>query len=172
MARPLRLRIPDDLRGRALEALTDPAVAALSVDLVIGANSSNRERVAAVAEARGNARLPPPRPHLADLMAKANLAIGAGGAAIWKRCCLGSPSLVVSIADNQRPACGSLAATSLIAYLGHTDEVTIDRLRRTLQTFVVSPDPRRRLSAAGADPVDGRGVERVVRRLFDEERLL
>ena len=172
MARLLRLRIPDDLRGRALEALTDPALAALSVDLVIGANNPQRERVAAVAEARGNTRLHPPRPHLADLMAEADLAIGAGGATTWERCCLGLPSLVVSIAENQRPACEALAAEHSIAYLGHTDEVTIDRLCRALQALVVSPDQCRRLSVAGADLVDGRGVERVVTRLFDEERSL
>ena len=101
---------PDNLSGRALAALTDPTLAALSVDLVVGANNPHRPTLSAQAEARGNTRLHPPRPHLADLMAEADLAIGAGGTTTWERCCLGLPSLVVSIAENQRPACEALAA--------------------------------------------------------------
>jgi len=101
-------------------------LAALSVDLVVGANNPHRERLAAVADARGNTRLHPPRPHLAGHMAEADLAIGAGRATAWKRCCLGLPSLVVSIADNQRPACEALAAEQRIAYLGHQDAATTE----------------------------------------------
>jgi len=51
-------------------------------------------------------------------MAAADLAIGAGGATTWERCCLGLPSLVVSIAENQRPACEALAAAGVIDYFG------------------------------------------------------
>ena len=35
-------------------------------------------------------------------MAAAGLAIGAGAVTIWEGCCLGLPSPVVSIGENQR----------------------------------------------------------------------
>jgi spore coat polysaccharide biosynthesis predicted glycosyltransferase SpsG len=160
----------DDLSGRALEALTDPALATLSVDLVVGANNPHRQRLNALAEARGNTRLHPPRPHLADLMAAADLAIGAGGATAWERCCLGLPSLVVSIAENQRPACEALAAVGVIAYLGHQDGVATHQLTRAIEQLREDTKQRQRLSAAGAQLVDGCGLERVAHRLPDEHR--
>jgi len=152
---------PDDLSGRALEALTQPALSALRVDLVIGANNPHRQRLTALANARGNTQLHPPRPHLADLMAEADLAIGAGGATTWERCCLGLPSLVISIAENQRPACEALATAGVIDYLGHYDAMTLHRLRSAMLTRLNAPELRR-LALASAALVDGQGVQRVV----------
>jgi spore coat polysaccharide biosynthesis predicted glycosyltransferase SpsG len=57
------------LSGRALTALSDPALGHLAVDLVIGANHPQREVLAAQATARPNTRVHGLRPHLADLMA-------------------------------------------------------------------------------------------------------
>ncbi|MBK1633380.1 UDP-2,4-diacetamido-2,4,6-trideoxy-beta-L-altropyranose hydrolase [Thiohalocapsa halophila] len=161
---------PDNLTGRALAALSDPALAHLALDVVVGANNPHADSLAAQAAARGNTQLHPPRPHLADLMTQADLAIGAGGATTWERCCLVLPSLVVSIAENQRPACLALADAGLIDYLGHKDRVTTDRLRRALQALLDDPEQRQHLAAAGAALVDGRGVERVVRHLLGAQR--
>jgi hypothetical protein len=38
------------------------------------------------------------------------VAIDAGGTTTWERCCLGLPSQVISIAENQRLACGARRA--------------------------------------------------------------
>lgn len=40
--------------------------------------------------------------NMAELMVKADLAIGAGGTTSWERCCLGLPSLLIKVAENQR----------------------------------------------------------------------
>lgn len=39
--------------------------------------------------------------NMAELMAKSDLAIGAAGSTSWERCCLGLPSIIVVLADNQ-----------------------------------------------------------------------
>ncbi|MEA1052748.1 UDP-2,4-diacetamido-2,4,6-trideoxy-beta-L-altropyranose hydrolase [Lamprobacter modestohalophilus] len=153
---------PDDLSGRALEALSALALSALFVDLVIGANNPHRERLTALAQRRGNTQLHSPRPHLADLMAEADLAIGAGGTTTWERCCLGLPSLVISIAENQRPTCAALADAGLIDYLGHQEAIGSERLRLALQTLIAEPARRQRLATASAEHVDGQGVPRVI----------
>lgn len=41
--------------------------------------------------------------NMAALMANADLAIGAAGSTTWERACLGLPSLLFCLADNQRP---------------------------------------------------------------------
>ncbi|MFP4063115.1 MAG: hypothetical protein ACLFS2_10015 [Halochromatium sp.] len=95
-------------------------------------------------------------------MAAADLAIGAGGTTTWERCCLGLPSLVVSIAENQRPACETLAAAGVIDYLGHQERVTTEHLHRAILGIIDQGEHRRRLARASADRVDGQGAQRVI----------
>ena len=38
---------------------------------------------------------------MAELISKCDLAIGAAGTTAWERCCLGLPSIIITIADNQ-----------------------------------------------------------------------
>jgi UDP-2,4-diacetamido-2,4,6-trideoxy-beta-L-altropyranose hydrolase len=153
---------PHNLSGRALSALSDPALTHLAVDLVIGANHPQREALTVQAAARPGTRVHGPRPHLADLMAAADLAIGAGGATTWERCCLGLPSLVVSLADNQRPACAALAADGLIRYLGHADQVTAATLRAALVQAMRDPAGLRAQASVASATVDGQGTQRVI----------
>lgn len=160
----------DNLSGRALEALSLPPLATLSLDVVVGANNPHRDQLAALAEARGNTRLHPPRPHLADLMAEADLAIGAGGTTTWERCCLGLPSLVVSLAENQQPTCEALAAENLIDYLGPRDQVDTNRLYRAIQALLEDPARRLSLITNGASLVDGQGTGRLVAFLLQAQR--
>ena len=156
---------PDDLTGRTLEALRHPSLAHLEVDLVVGANYPHRTTLKQQVAHHGRATLHDPRPHLADLMAAADLALGAGGATTWERCCLGLPSLVVSVAENQRPACEALAADGIIDYLGTAREVTADLLGSHLLALVHDPSPLAVMPAAGHRLVDGKGSGRVVEAL-------
>ena len=42
--------------------------------------------------------------NMAQLMADSDLAMGAAGATTWERCCLGLPTVLVVLADNQKMA--------------------------------------------------------------------
>lgn len=154
---------PQNLTGLVLQALAAPELADLAVDCVVGATNPHRAQLARQAAARSCIRLYDPRPHLADLMAAADLAIGAGGTTTWERCCLGLPSLVVSIADNQRPACAALAAGTFIHYLGHRDSVSIETVRQAARQLIQDSARRQQFAAAGMALVDGLGTARVLR---------
>jgi spore coat polysaccharide biosynthesis predicted glycosyltransferase SpsG len=92
---------PDNLTGRALEALMDPALAYLAVDVVLGRQSPHHRSVADLVNRRPSTTLHGPMPSLAGLIARADLAIGAGGATTWERACLGLPSALTAVAENQ-----------------------------------------------------------------------
>jgi len=92
---------PENLTAQALEALMDPELAHLAVDVVLGLQSPHRQAVMELVAGRSHTTLHDPLPSLAGLIARADLAIGAGGATTWERACLGLPSLVVAIAANQ-----------------------------------------------------------------------
>ena len=70
---------PDNLTCRTLEALLDPALAHLAVDVVIGRQSPHRKAVEDRVSKRPSTNLHEPIPSLAGLIARADLAIGAGG---------------------------------------------------------------------------------------------
>jgi len=47
--------------------------------------------------------------NMAELMANSDLAIGAAGSTSWERCCLGLPTIMLVLADNQRVIADALA---------------------------------------------------------------
>ena len=153
---------PDNLTGRALEALCEPDLMGIPVDCVLGANNPHQSALADLAQRRGGVELHRPQPHLADLMARADLAIGAGGTTTWERCALGLPTVVVSIAENQRSACERLSQDGYIDYLGHHDSVDSFGIARAVRALNEQPTLRHRLGRASAELVDARGTERVV----------
>lgn len=161
---------PENLTGRCLEALSDPALSETEVHIVVGANNPHKEALRRQAAARGATHLHEPRPHLADLMAEADLAIGASGTTTWERCCLGLPSLVISIAENQQPACSALTTANIIDYLGHYEDVRAADITRGISRLVNDPVRRQKLTESSSTLVDGLGAQRVVDAMLQEHR--
>ena len=93
-------------------------------------------------------------------MATADLAIGAGGATSWERCCLGVPTLLLVLAENQLPASRQLATRKAAIMI----EVGGDLRAQLQQTFILMSDSGtlRDYSIAASQITDGIGVERVL----------
>ncbi len=96
---------------------------------------------------------------MASLMSASDLAIGAAGGAAWERCCLGLPSVIVVLADNQWPGAAALAAAGAAMVIDGIDELgnelpgCITRMGR--------PGVLADVAGKAAAVTDGRGVERV-----------
>lgn len=150
---------PRNMTGMALEALANPGLKHLEVDVVVGANNPHREALVKQSRERAEITIYGPHPHLVDFMAKADLAIGAGGTTTWERLCLGLPSLVVSIAENQVPSCIALHRSRLINYLGFQDEVDVTGFFQEMVQMIGDPGRLMEMSLAGQALVDGRGVD-------------
>jgi len=153
---------PQNMTGVALEALSHPELKHLDVDVVIGANNPHREVLEKQSQERQQTKIYGSLPHLADLMAQADLAIGAGGATTWERMCLGLPSVVISIAENQRPACEALAEAKLIHYAGHFSDIKTDGLTQLLKQQIHATEKLAELSIQNRLQVDGLGTLRLV----------
>jgi UDP-2,4-diacetamido-2,4,6-trideoxy-beta-L-altropyranose hydrolase len=150
---------PQNMTGAALEALSVPDLKYLDVDVVLGANNPHRKRIEQQAAHRPRTTLYESRPHLADLMGQADLAVGAGGTTTLERLCLGLPSLVVSIAENQVPSCVALYHAHLINYLGYQDKMEAAGFQRGIEQMIDSPDRLVSMSQDGLALVDGLGVD-------------
>ena len=139
----------------------------IEVTIVLGRSAPHAETVrAAVAASSLDARLLVGVSDMANLLVDMDVAIGAAGGSVWERCCLGLPSLLLSIAENQKPAAAALAKAGIAISLGDFDEhgwgekllFNLERLR--------SGSKISQLNELAASLVDGRGAMRVVESIF------
>jgi UDP-2,4-diacetamido-2,4,6-trideoxy-beta-L-altropyranose hydrolase len=150
----------DNLTGRTLAAFLRLGRPDIEVDVVITADSPHTEVIRQQAVGHGNIHLHSGLPTLAPLMTKADLAVGAGGATSWERLCLGLPTLVVTLAENQCPIADGLSQRRLIRWLGNQDAVDESAIAQALDKLVqrgLDNDWSLRCLAA----VDGNGINRV-----------
>lgn len=97
---------------------------------------------------------------MAQRMAASDLAIGAAGGTSWERCCLGLPTLMVIIAENQKTGANALHAVNAARLIGTVSDIAA-RLPRAIEEFLDSEDLLL-LSRAASSIVSGEGVDKVI----------
>lgn len=102
--------------------------------------------------------------NMTELMAASDAAIGAAGGTAWERCCLGLPSLIIMMAENQKVGALALQASGA-ALLADAYKPLADSLRTSLPDLL---DPLRlsQMQAACFSIVDGDGTRRVVEEML------
>ena len=149
----------DNCTSLALQALSELNIT-LQVNVVIGSQHPNREQIKQVCITNGfichvqTARM-------AELIAEADLAIGAGGSSSWERCCLGLPALLVAVAGNQIDIAKALDSIGGCYYLGEKDAVNSSSIQHSINELLVAPDQVLSISRQAFSLVDGLGVNRV-----------
>ena len=101
--------------------------------------------------------------NMAQRMADSDLAIGAAGSTAWERCCLGLPSLIVVLADNQRQGAQALKKARTALLIEDVRDIAV-QLPLTIHALA-SHERLREMSTAAAVLNDGRGVEKVLHAL-------
>ena len=149
----------DNLTGDAVTAIR-AALPDVAIDVVLTSLSPHREALQRRADADARLSLHIDAANMAELMASADLAIGAGGSTSWERACLGLPSIVAVIAENQRATARALEDYGCAVALA-VDPGFAAELQRVVAWLSARPALLRLMSAAGAAAVDGRGVARV-----------
>ena len=150
----------DNYTGRAVEALSNQGIEGLHVDVVIGKRHPYRDRIElACAKHQFNCHVQTDR--MAELMAPAALAIGAGGSATWERCCMGLPAFAICAADNQVRQIADAASAGLL-YSPEIKDNLSHAMTRHLRALLENENLRLSISRNAMQAVDGRGVLRVV----------
>lgn len=101
---------------------------------------------------------------MAQLMADSDLAIGAAGATSWERCCLGLPSILIVLAENQGNVAVGLANAG-IARVVDLAGVAMPKLAMALTELCDSAEKLMHMSRAASTVVNGLGVDAVTERL-------
>ena len=101
-------------------------------------------------------------PDLSAFFARHDIQVGAGGGASWERCCIGVPTLLVIIAENQRAVAPQLAAEGIVSLADRPERAVI---AAELEDLVKNADKRRELARRARNLVDGRGAARVAKEM-------
>lgn len=154
---------PHNHAGVTLEALRARLDELECVDVFAGASCAHRDALAELCRTLGErVVLHPPHADPAFALARADLALGAGGTMSWERACLGVPTIAFGIADNQRAVLDALLEGGFL--LGQSDfpKPQHELMRAWLEIALASPALLKGLSQRCLALVDGRGVERVI----------
>lgn len=96
---------------------------------------------------------------MAQHMADADLCVGAAGGTAWERCCLGLPTLLVVLAENQRPGASALAEAGAVELLD-ADRADLN-LPEKFHELRVAAGRLACMSAAGLAITSGSGAAEV-----------
>jgi UDP-2,4-diacetamido-2,4,6-trideoxy-beta-L-altropyranose hydrolase len=99
--------------------------------------------------------------NMAELMAKSDLAIGAAGSTSWERCCLGLPSIMVVLAENQKVIAGKLkeVGAAEVFDVKMLDSLSLVSSQQTLSHALKC------MSMAAREITDGCGILHILRQL-------
>ena len=145
----------------AIEALVNVAIKGLNVDVVIGAQHPYRKDIESACAGHGFACHVQTK-RMAELMAAADLAVGAAGVANWERCCLGLPCIVGAVAQNQLQSAKDLFALGAVRFIGAAQDITAQKLSEEIDQTHHS-DWIKKASLCGLGLVDAQGVARVIK---------
>jgi len=103
--------------------------------------------------------------NMPQLMTDSDLTIGAAGSTSWERCCLGLPSFVLVLTENQLTG-GVALHNAGAAILVNSSQQIIDFLVEP-QISELTVGMLAKLSKAAADVTDGQGCIRTVKHMFE-----
>lgn len=144
---------PTNETEKALEALSLLNLPGISADVVVGRSNPYHERIASLSAQLPNVAFHRQIDYMADLMLKADLAIGAGGTTTWERCYLGLPAIVVTTAHNQIEVAKAASKAGILLYLGHHSEVAPESIADALVRLMEHPESLARMSRTGMELV-------------------
>ena len=145
----------DNLTSQLLQELERVELAKeLTITVVMGSTAPHLEQVRQMAQSSQlKIEVLVGVNNMAELMANADLAIGAAGSTTWERCCLGLPTIQLVIAENQRPIAEALmqiGAVVLLEQITHL-KIVLSKAEKNLKVF----------SENSQKLVDGKGALRV-----------
>lgn len=115
--------------------------------------------------------LPDVTPHqdvsdMADLISGCDIGVGAGGVSVWERACLGLPSILLILAENQAPMAHALDIAGVAFAIDARADGFEGLLADAVHRLLADAPLRQSMARKSADLCDGMGAERVAEALL------
>jgi UDP-2,4-diacetamido-2,4,6-trideoxy-beta-L-altropyranose hydrolase len=152
---------PTNETSKAIQALFKIDKPEIMVDVVVGKANPHKEHIRHLCSLRPKTNYHCQVNNIANLMAEADLAIGAAGTTTWERCAVGLPALMISVASNQEKIAEQAHKHQIGYYLGKSEQITSADIHSHLQYVLKRPELLKQMSQSAFQTVDGQGAWRV-----------
>jgi len=151
-----------DITSKALRAIHMLDRSDIVVDVVIGNLNPYHDEIKILTSKIPNTSCHHNVENMAELMASADLCIGACGITTWERCCVGLPAITIILAENQKNISESLEKEGVLINLGWYHNVTEKNIKEAVEGLIDNPQKLVSMSDKSRRLVDGKGVGRVI----------
>jgi UDP-2,4-diacetamido-2,4,6-trideoxy-beta-L-altropyranose hydrolase len=148
--------------AKALEAVKLLNMPDIAVDVIVGKANPYAKMIKQLCSVIPNTTFYCQIDNMAQLMADADLAVGAGGTSTWERCCLGLPAILIVLADNQKEIAEWLDKEGMVLNLGWYEDITEKGIKYAINELLNDKKRLKQMSVKAKKIIDGRGVERIV----------
>jgi UDP-2,4-diacetamido-2,4,6-trideoxy-beta-L-altropyranose hydrolase len=147
---------PTNETSKILGHIQDDNDSSLGIDVVLSAAAPHKDAVAGLCARGGDQmRFHQSPPNMAELMARADIAVGAGGQSALERCCIGLPTVLLQIATNQNQIIQQLTESGAAISVETARDVV-----PALKALTRDPERIARMSNTASTLVDGLGAKR------------
>lgn len=155
---------------KVIQALQEINIPGLEATVVIGPSNPHADVLeAAIRQSHIPIRLVDDARNMPELMSQADIAISSSGMTAWELFSLGTPTLFLILADNQRGTAERIEDQGIGKSLGWLGNVTAQSLAKPIAVLSEDFNLRRKISKKARQLSDGHGSDRVVA-YIDEER--
>jgi UDP-2,4-diacetamido-2,4,6-trideoxy-beta-L-altropyranose hydrolase len=156
---------PDNVTLTVIQALQHLPEDDWEAIVLVGGQNPHVQTLATAVAADPCIQLRQNAANMPDLMAWADIAVSAGGSSSWELCFMGVPTLLIVLADNQRPVAKGLANQGAAEELGWYASIQPTHITQSLQALLPDLDKRMQLSQTGHRLVNGDGARSVAMQL-------
>lgn len=154
---------PENHTLKVIQALQKVDVPGLEAIIVIGASNPHADALeAATRQGRISVRLIHNATNMPELMSWADIAVSSSGTTVWELLFLGTPTLVLILADNQRYSAEQIKEQGAGESLGQAGNISTESLAKAIALLMKDFNLRTRISRNARQIVDGQGAQRVV----------
>lgn len=133
---------------KTCRAIVSPDTRHVTADVIAGDSNPQQKQIEEFCADHPRLRFLARIDNMAELMAKADLALGAGGTTTWERAWLGLPTIIITVAKNQIEGARAMADHGAAWYLGPHDEVNQGDIEAALCHALGHPPEVARMAAA------------------------
>ncbi|NMB33092.1 MAG: UDP-2,4-diacetamido-2,4,6-trideoxy-beta-L-altropyranose hydrolase [Clostridium sp.] len=144
---------------------TDIRFRDVTVNVIVGNGFVNKSDLKQVQRVNANVILHENIGKMSEIMLRSDVAISSAGSTLYELCACGTPTLSVIVADNQERNANMLSDEGYISNLGWYNQLSDSKMLKCLKLLCDNYQKRLSLSQKMRELVDGKGANRVARKI-------